>query len=320
MPFWAEASFWADLAKAPDERQAPGMAPRAMVLCAGLGTRLRPLTDELPKPLVPVGGRPLLAHIAARLRRAGLSELVLNTHHLPEAFANLDASLGCKVHRVHEPEIRGTAGGVAGARQMFGAPPIVVWNGDIFVDPPLEALCDAARAGGLALGVKPRARGEGTVGIGSEGRVTRLRGERFGEELEGGDYVGVAALGERCLASLPELGCLVGDVALPELRRGGRVETVRVEGGFSDAGDPTAYLQLNLHWLAFGDAPAYVGPGAVVDPRVSLSEAVIGAGARVTGAGEVRRVVAWPGAHVEGPLSNAIVTTKGVIVRVGQSR
>lgn len=293
------------------------MAPRAMVLCAGLGTRLRPLTLEKPKPLVPVGDRPLLAHIAARLARAGFDQLVINTHHLPDAFANLDASLGVEVQRVHEPRILGTAGGVAGARELLGEPPVVLWNGDILVEPPLEALCEGARSGGLALGVQPRAKGEGTVGVRADGRVVRLRGEVFGEEHAGGDYVGVAALGARCLAGLPSEGCLIGDWALPELRAGRPIETVAVPGGFSDAGDPAAYLALNLAWL--GGEPVYLGVDAAVDAGVSLETCVIGAGARVVGAGRVRRVVAWPGAVVQAPLEDAIVTPARV-VRVAHSK
>lgn len=295
------------------------MAPRAMVLCAGLGTRLRPLTLELPKPLVPVGDRPLLGHIAERLRRAGFDELVVNTHHLPEAFSSVLGGLGVKLHRVHEPRILGTAGGVAGARALFGAPPIVLWNGDILVEPPLAELCAAAGSGGLALAVAPRARGEGTVGVTRDGRVARLRGERFGDEASGGDYVGVAALGARCLESLPAEGCLIGDWALPELRAGRAVEVVPVAGGFSDAGDPAAYLELNLDWLRRTGAPAFVGEGAAVAAGVSLVDCVIGAGARVEGAGELRRVVAWPGARIRAPLSDAVVTRQGLVVRVAQS-
>ncbi|MBK7581815.1 MAG: NTP transferase domain-containing protein [Myxococcales bacterium] len=166
------------------------MAPRAMVLCAGLGTRLRPLTLELPKPLVPVGDRPLLAHIASRLSAAGFAELVINTHHLPESFSRLEQDLGLKAQVVHEPRIMGTAGGVYGARALFGRPPIVLWNGDIWVEPDLPGLCARAESGGLVLGVVPRPRGQGTVGLTAAGDVARLRGEVFGEEISGADYVG----------------------------------------------------------------------------------------------------------------------------------
>src|SRR5215471_12562414 len=90
-------------------RYAPGAMTGAMILAAGLGTRLLPLTEELPKPLVPLGDGPLVTHAAARLAGAGLAPLVMNTHHLAPAFAHagLDA-LGVRV--VHEPRILGTAG------------------------------------------------------------------------------------------------------------------------------------------------------------------------------------------------------------------
>src|SRR5688572_24985701 len=103
----------------------------AIVLSAGFGTRLRPLTDELPKVLVPVGDRSLLAHIAAALREAGHSELVINTHHKSEVFVSYISNLGVKIDVIHEPEIRGTAGGVAGARPWFRCSEVLVWNGDI---------------------------------------------------------------------------------------------------------------------------------------------------------------------------------------------
>jgi len=289
-----------------------------MVLCAGLGTRLRPLTHELPKPLVPVGDRPLLAHIAQRLRKAGFDELVVNTHHLPEKFFNLDDVLGIKAHRVHEPRILGTAGGVAGARALFGAPPIVLWNGDIWAEPTVGDLVLAAADGGLALGVAPRPVGEGTVGLDADGCVARLRGERFGVETSGADYIGVAALGRRCLETLPSEGCLIGDWALPELRAGRRIAGVLSSAPFSDAGDPAAYLELNLRWL--GEQAFFVGPGASVAAGVQLERSVIGAGVRVEGEGSVLRVVAWPGAVVKAPLHDAIVTAGGVVVSVGQSR
>jgi mannose-1-phosphate guanylyltransferase len=292
------------------------MAPRAMVLAAGLGTRLRPLTLELPKPLVPVGDRSLLGHIVARLAAAGHRELVINTHHLPEAFINVDQDLGVVFHRVHEPVIRGTAGGVTGARELFGPAPILLWNGDILVDPPLAALEDAAGDGGLVLGIAPRPAGDGTVGVARDGRVVRLRGERFGPEDRGGDYVGVAALGARCLAALPEEGCLVGDYALPELRAGRSVRTVDVPGGFSDAGDPRAYLELNLAWLRERPGGVHVGAGARVAPDVRLVTSIVGAGARVDGSGELRRVVVWPGARASAPLADAVVTRSGRVVSV----
>lgn len=291
--------------------------PVAMILCAGLGTRLRPLTLELPKPLVPVGDRPLLGHIGQCLRAAGIARAVVNTHHLPDKFSNAGEILGLEVKLMHEPEIRGTAGGLAGARAAVGAAPILLWNGDILCEPPIPELLGAAEAGGLVLAVAPRERGEGTVGVDSAGRVVRLRGRVFGVEERGGDYIGVAGVGARCLESLPEVGCLVGDWALPELERGTEIRVAFAEGGFSDAGDLASYLALNLEWLARAGLGSWTGEGAEVESRVRLERAVIGARARVNGRGVLERCVVWPGASATAPLRDAIVTSGGRVVRLG---
>src|SRR5512141_1768551 len=90
----------------------------AMVLCAGLGTRLRPLTEERAKPMVPIGDRPALAHVIARVRLALASRVVVNVHHRPEdvrAWAEPE-----NIAVSHERELLGTAGGVARAGVLLG--------------------------------------------------------------------------------------------------------------------------------------------------------------------------------------------------------
>jgi mannose-1-phosphate guanylyltransferase len=291
---------------------------RAMVLCAGLGTRLRPLTDELPKPLVPVGDRPILAHIAGRLRANGMREAVINTHHLADKFKPHINRLAVRIHSTHELEIRGTAGGVAAARQLLGPPPVLIHNGDTLAEPPLGELLGSC-SDGLCLAVTRRAAGQGSVGLDAEGNVVRLRGQQFGSEASGGDYIGVAALGRRCLASLPEPGCLIGDWALPELRQGGRISTVRASSAWTDAGDPARYLRANLLWLADhanAERGCWVGPGAHIEDGVELEQCLLGANSRVRGRGWLRRCVLWPAAEAQVPLDNAIVTSAGQLVVV----
>lgn len=292
------------------------VANAAMILCAGLGTRLRPLTDELPKPLVPVGDRPVLASIAARLRAAGVRRAVVNTHHLAAAFASIYEWMDVEVQVTHEPRILGTAGGVAAARRRLGAAPVVVWNGDILASPPVGRLLDLAASGGLSLAVARRSAGEGTVGVDAEGHVVRLRGEVFGLEHFGGDYIGVAAVGARVLEQLPAEGCLIGDVALPELRRGGVVPTARVTAPWCDLGDPASYHAANMRWLDEQRHGSFSAPSASVSAGVQLSRSIVGAGAEVGGRGALSRVVVWPGAAVRAPLADAIVLRSGRVVRI----
>jgi mannose-1-phosphate guanylyltransferase len=289
---------------------------RAMVLAAGFGTRLRPLTEERPKPLLPLGDRMLLEHILERLAEQGFSQVVANAHHLTPTFRELASGLAGLVAIVEESSILGTAGGIANARRWLEGP-LVVWNGDIVTRLDLSALLAGTPSDGLVLAVAPRAAGEGTVGIGDGDRVVRLRGERFGDERRGGDDVCVAGIGCERLAALPDEGCLIGDVALPMLRSGRSVKTFAVDGEWDAPGDSIAdYLDANARWLVrrVGAGNSFVHPEALVDAGVEVVSSVIGAGARAIGDGRVERCVVWPGATVRAPLSDAVVTTGGRVV------
>ncbi len=287
----------------------------AIVLAAGFGTRLRPLTDELPKPLVPVGDRSILEHALSRLEQAGFDRVVVNVHHLPDAFEPYLARATVDVALVREPTLRGTAGGVAGARACFGAGPVLVWNGDILTSPPISHLLRDADDDHFCLAVAPRAEpGVGTIGLGARGQVVRMRGETFGEEVASGDYIGVLALGARVVAALPEIGCVLGDAALPRLRAGGQVTTTPATAPWTDAGDPQSLLAANRVWLKTRDLRYFVAPGAEVEKTVVLEDSVVGAGADVRGAGALTRCVVCPGATVTAPLEDAIVCPSGRVV------
>jgi mannose-1-phosphate guanylyltransferase len=282
-----------------------------MILCAGFGARLRPLTEELPKPLVPVGDRSVLAHICSRLARAGYSGALVNTHWLPDKFRAITDILDIDLTLIHEPDIRGVAGAVGAAREQLAAP-VLVWNGDILIDdPPIAELVErAARTGGACLAIAPTA-GTGTVGLDSQGRLIRVRGQSFGQEARQGDYVGLFALGARALSELPVEGDLFADYCLPLLRRGGSVDTIAVGGGWGEVGSIAGYLLANQHWLshhANHGERSFVHPSASVAPGVRLIASVVGANARVDGAGTVERTVIWPGAQASAPLLDAVVT------------
>jgi mannose-1-phosphate guanylyltransferase len=289
-----------------------------MILAAGLGTRLRPLTDELPKPLVPVGDRAAVAHIADRLASAGIREAVLNTHHLAGAFTpqRIDA-LPLRLRVIHEPAILGTGGGVANAAALLGGGDAILWNGDILADVDIAALLRVHRdeRAPATMVVAPRPRGEGTVGVAVDGAIVRLRGERFGVEARGGDFLGIYAIGPALRARLPAEGCLIGDGCLPALRAGERIASFTVTGAWDDIGSIASYLRANTRWLARLEKRSYVGDGAVVAEGVTIEDSVIGAGARVSGRGIVRGAVIWPGAHAEAPLEGVVVTTAGIIAR-----
>jgi mannose-1-phosphate guanylyltransferase len=289
-----------------------------MVLCAGFGTRLRPLTDERPKPLVPVGDRTLLEHVLSGLEPQGVLPAIANSHHLSETFRVMTRGWPTILRVLSEMKIRGTAGGVAWARELLGPPPILVVNGDVIASFDARRALELTPADGLTLVLAPRPFGSGNVGIGAHGRVVRLRGERFGVETASGEYVCAMGIGEGVLDELPEEGCLIGDVAMPLLRRGGRVQSFFGQANFSAPGDSIAnYLDANLAWLLKRGARAgesWVGSGAEVSETVELVSTVVGEGADVRGEGRLDRVVVWPGAQALAPLRDAVVTRSGLVV------
>src|SRR5919106_377496 len=110
---------------------------KAMVMAAGLGTRLRPLTYEIPKPLVPVANRPIMEHILVRLGRNELGEVIANLHWFPDTITDRfgDGSrLGIELTYSYEEELLGTAGGVRNVREYFGSDPFLVMAADALTD------------------------------------------------------------------------------------------------------------------------------------------------------------------------------------------
>ena len=282
-----------------------------MVLAAGLGTRLRPLTDACAKPLVPIGDRPALVHLLEHLDRAGFAPRVVNAHHRADDVAAAAARAGAAVSR--EDDLLGTAGGVARARPLLGPGDVLVWNADIVASVDPAALVRSHRAAATLL-VREAPAGEGNVGIARDGAVVRLRRETCapGEAL-GGEFLGIHVLGAALAGDLPARGCLVGDVYLPALRRGVRIDAVVTRAPFRDVGTIASYLGANLDWLEGRGLRAFRAGDAVVAPGVTLDACVIGAGARIEGRGALERVVVWPGAVAIAPLRDAVVTGAGVV-------
>jgi len=121
---------------------------KAMILAAGRGERMRPLTDRIPKPLLRVAGKPLIIWVIEKLVRAGIAQFVVNISHfgaLIEAEVGDGRQFGANITYSREREALETAGGIALALSSLGNAPFVVVNGDVFSDFDLSSLADAAR-------------------------------------------------------------------------------------------------------------------------------------------------------------------------------
>lgn len=294
-----------------------GAMTTVMLLAAGHGMRLRPLTDDCPKPLVPVGDRSIIAHRIEMLRgQLGSFDLVVNAHHLAEQVVQYLKEYQPSAQVIVESNLRGTAGGIFGARHLLGEGPVLVINADVISGTNCLKLLSIASKGGLVLSVVARPLGQGTLGMDDKGSVVRLRGEIFGREATGGDYVGIAALGHEVLDSVPAQGCLIGDWAMPTLRSGGQIRALIDAAAWTDIGSPQAYVKANQDWLETQGMQSWVASGASVAAGTKLANTIVGQGAQVTTIGLLERVIIWPYAHLDKPLADAVVTRSGRVVPV----
>jgi len=306
---------------------------RAMVLAAGLGTRLSPLTEELPKPAVPVANRPLIAFALEHLARSGLRDVVVNTFHLAERAAEhirAAAPPELSLTILAEPELLGTGGGIRNAAPhlLDGDAPVLVVNSDILFAPDLRAaVAHHERLGAVATMVLRRTSDPkrfGSVDIDSAGRVRRLLGapaEASGP-LEALMFTGVHVLSPRAFAALPARGCVVRH-AYRRWVDAGEVVAGFVDGSaWRDVGTLESYLAANLDLAAGrlvwpGVVPSHTGvlaaPDAVIDAAAEVRHSVIGAGATVAAGVVLDRCVVWPGTHVDCGSRDAVVTPNRIV-------
>ena len=291
----------------------------ALVLAAGYGTRLRPLTDVLPKPLAPLLGRPLLDHALDRLAAAGVTRVAVNAHHLGDLIAaHLAARAdGPPTVLYPEPEILGTAGPLHAARALLGeGPAFLLHNGDVWCDADLTAALDLRRAhdaeGVLLLTDLPRVN---SVRLGADGRVRDVAGLAHAPARDGDrllTYTGVAVFARRFLERIPPGPSGLAPALAAAAAVGGLRGLVIPLRAWSDLGTPRSYLEAHAELLAVGERIrvaatadvdpgvllegfAAIGDGARVGPGVTLSDCVVLPGAEVHGPGRRHRVVLGPG-------------------------
>lgn len=271
-------------------------ALRALVLAAGYGTRLRPLTDELPKPLVPVLGRPLLLRTLDALAEVGCEAVAINLHYLADAIpaAVGDEHRGMRVIYSREAPILGTGGAFVPLRDFFaGCETALLVNGDSHCAWPVRELLERHRRRRaqvtllLAGRPDPRPFGGG-IGIDRHGRVRAIRQEpRFGPVARRHVYAGAYAIETELLARLPEgFSDSMRQLFEPLLAEGGRIDALVTWKPWHELGTPSRYLDAMLE-LAFrgdGGASAWTADGAQVASDAELHHVVVEQEARV-GAG-----------------------------------
>ena len=288
------------------------MDAQFVVLAAGYGSRLRPLTDNLPKPLLPWRDTTALHRALDLLMAAGWKRGSVNAYHLAE---KLIGTLPASIHLSEETEILGTAGGIRQACLDLSKP-CLVWNGDMIGSPPLAELREHCIQLDAPILLTQLSQGKGAVVSADDGWLTGIRDFRSSSHGEGQaqlNYLGVAMLPPSFLQELPLKGCLVGDALIPYLSRGGRVFCLRSDERFWDMGTLADYLDSQLDEEA-AKIETERFPGCIV------KKSYLGRNVEILGEGLIEEVIAWPGATVHAPLSRAVVLSDGSIVAVETSR
>jgi NDP-sugar pyrophosphorylase family protein len=222
---------------------------KAMVLAAGLGTRLAPLTDRVPKPLLEVGGRPMIEYPLRMLAVAGVEEVVVNLHHLGERIREAlgdGARYGLRIRYSPEDPILETGGAIAHARPLLGDEPFVVANCDALLDPDLEAVWRLhERYGALATLVvraDPQAERYGALDLDSTGIIRRFLGKpgNVDAPLERRMFCGVHVLSPAIFAHLPaaRIFSITRDLYGPLVVSGARLCGYDYRGYWRDLGTP----------------------------------------------------------------------------------
>jgi mannose-1-phosphate guanylyltransferase len=299
---------------------------KAMILAAGYGTRLRPLTYTLPKPMMPICNRPLIAYAMEAFLEAGIRDIVVNLHHLPDLIEDYlrDRFRGhCRLELSFEPKILGTGGGVRNARALLDdGGDLFLVNGDTIQFPRWENLIEARRQRDVlaALTLRhPPADDRFTPVYFDDGLVTGFdRGH--GQALM---FSGSHVISSRVFSYLPdrEVSGIVDDVYRPLLESGREaIAGIVDDGEWFDIGTPRRYLSASRTLLAMTVggrvelAPqSWIAGDSVMHSSTRGRAIGSSVGARSRIEGEVRDSVVWDDCHIgPGIVLDSSVVAHGV--------
>src|SRR5215216_7870756 len=269
---------------------------RAIVLSAGYGTRLWPLTEDRTKPAIPILGKPLVGYVAEYLAGYGIDEIVVNLHHRPDSVRRAlgDGSrFGVKLHYVEEPVILGTSGALDNTREFFERETFVAVNGKIITNIDLNAALETHRnMNALAtLVLLPNTRRERfSVVETEEGHVKAFGGMPVDERSVPLMFTGIQILEPRIFEYIPRgvFSHSTTDV-YPQAIANGEVVAAHVASGkWRELSTLKRYLDISVELLKEEGKPFVTGAQTVISPSATVIDAIlwddveVGAGARVT--------------------------------------
>ncbi|ARM30170.1 NDP-sugar synthase [Prosthecochloris sp. HL-130-GSB] len=306
---------------------------KAFVLAAGFGTRLRPLTHRIPKPLIPVLNLPALCYTLFLLKEAGIQDIICNVHYhasLIRGFLDRNNHFGLSITISEEPEILGTGGGLKKCEPLLSGDDFLLINSDIIADFDLSAFISHFRQsnapGDLMLFSTPAARRIGHVGV-SGGKILDFA-NRFKTGLES-DYIytGAALLRPEIFTYLEHRFSSIVDTGFAGLMNHGGLAFFRHNGFWHDIGTPSGLWDLSIrhhdHITALADrmqksigrAPCMIAPGSEIHHGAKVVSSVVGNECIIERGARVERCILMPGTVIgkHETVTDSIVCTEGRI-------
>ncbi len=300
---------------------------KAFILAAGFGTRLRPLTDHIPKPLIPILNIPSLFYTFFLLKEAGVTDIICNIHHHAIAikhFIETSDFSGLSITYSEEPVILGTGGGLKKCEQLLGTKEFLLVNSDIMTDIDFRALIrhhkQSGLPGTLALYETPEATTIGTIGV-EDGLVKDFNNLRNTGLVSSCIYTGIAVLSPKIFFFLKEEFSGIVDTGFTGLIDNGGLGYYLHDGLWKDIGAIEKYWQTNLDRTsditamsyrmnhAIGMQPHFISAEAYIEAETEISSSVIGKGCRIGTGSIIRNSVLLPGVIVKpgSTIINAVV-------------
>jgi mannose-1-phosphate guanylyltransferase len=293
---------------------------KAFLLGAGLGTRLRPLTSFLPKPLVPLGQQALIRYAWKACYDIGCRDFAINTHHLAEKWQTPAAGWGeltwqvsseraengesvlhagyqdASLRLFHEPTLLETGGALRNVREWIGDDDVLVHNGDVYSTIPLDSLVQAHRRSGRPVTLALRSDAVARHIALDADRVIDIR-HMLGQAPGTHGFTGIYCMNAALLAALPEEEvCSVIPAFLRLAEKGLLGAVVIDEGDWFDLGTRESYLEVNRRFASQAGA---IHPRACVDSTAHVENSIIGADAIIGAGAVIRHSVIWPHGHVQ---------------------
>jgi mannose-1-phosphate guanylyltransferase / phosphomannomutase len=283
---------------------------KAMILAAGYGERLWPLTCDRTKPALPVLGKPLVGYVAEYLAKNGIEDVVVNLHHQPESVRSAlgdGRQFGVRLQYVNEPVILGTSGALDNARELLEGGTFIVVNGKLITDLDLKAALETHRQrealATLVLLPNPKHERFSMVET-HDGLVTRFAGMRDASSPSDAEpplmFTGIHILESRIFDYIPRgvFSHSVTDVYLPAIAKGERIAAHIARGMWYELSTLRRYLDISLALLHERGEDVYAGRGPSIDREAEVHEAVLWDKVTIEKGAHIHRAVLGDGVRI----------------------